>query len=235
MDASNVSHRGKDFKARNVGSLPSESGSEHKLQEHWQIEQAWQGHKRGYMKTIWWKLRKDKIEHIKEQLYTVQTEMIDHNVVHANREQERGLRKQLEKWSLVEESVIRQKSRVQWLNLGNAAGITWTGCFMSTKCRYHYNEKGRKDQQIHLAAQVTRIEMKTTLQNISDLKAPGIDGLNVVVFKRTWPIVGEEIIQAILKFFDTGEMYQPVNCTAITLIPKVENPTRISCYLLYSN
>jgi len=45
-----------------------------------------------------------------------------------------------------------------------------------------------------------------------------------------WPIVGVEIIQAILKFFDTGEMYRHINCTAVTLVAKVENPTRISEY-----
>jgi len=152
MDASNDSHGGKDFKVRNVGSFPSEFGSEHKLQDgktfrffnciadHPKflqiVEQSWQGHKSGDMKTNWWKLKKvknelkflknsefksvkDTIKHIREQLHTIQTEMIDHNVVHANREQERELRKQLEKWSLVEESAIRHKSRVQWFNLGD--------------------------------------------------------------------------------------------------------------------
>jgi len=54
---------------------------------------------------------KDKIKHIREQLHTVQTDMIDHNVVPANREQEKEVRKQLEKWNLVKKSAIRQKSR----------------------------------------------------------------------------------------------------------------------------
>lgn len=72
------------------------------------------------------------------------------------------------------------------------------------------------------------------LQGISDLKALGKDGLNVVFFKGAWTVVGKEITHAILPFFDTGEMYQPINCTSVTLIPKVENPTRISEYMLIS-
>lgn len=45
----------------------------------------------------------DKIQHIKEQIQQIQTDMMDHYMVHANREQERELRQQLEKWSLVGE------------------------------------------------------------------------------------------------------------------------------------
>jgi len=101
------------------------------------VKQAWQGHRKGDMKTVWWKLKKmknvlkginnsefrgvkDKIQQIREQLHQVQTDMLDHNIMHANREQEKEPRKQLEKWNLVEESAMRQKSRVQWLNLGDA-------------------------------------------------------------------------------------------------------------------
>ncbi|KAG5570831.1 hypothetical protein H5410_060597 [Solanum commersonii] len=70
------------------------------------------------MKTIWWKLKKVKSvlkelnnSELRWQLQQVQTDMIDHNMVHANKEQERESRQQLEIWSLVEKSVIRQKSR----------------------------------------------------------------------------------------------------------------------------
>lgn len=75
---------------------------------------AWQGHLKEDLKTIWWKLKKvkttlkdlnniefkgvkDKIQKIREQLHDVQTEMRDHNQVDANIENERELRKQLEK------------------------------------------------------------------------------------------------------------------------------------------
>lgn len=63
--------------------------------------------------TVWWKLKKmknilkeinnsefrgmkDKIQQIREQLHQVQNDMLDHNMVHANREQKKELRKQLE-------------------------------------------------------------------------------------------------------------------------------------------
>lgn len=46
--------------------------------------------------------------------------MIDHSLVKAHKDQEKELKQQLEKWSLIEERAVRQKSRVQWLSLGDA-------------------------------------------------------------------------------------------------------------------
>lgn len=62
------------------------------------------------------------------------------------------------------------------------------------------------------------------------MKAPGCDGMNAYFFKKTWPVEGKEINAAIVDFFSTGKMYQPLNCTNITLIPKTTNPSRVSDY-----
>ncbi|KAH0647454.1 hypothetical protein KY285_032702 [Solanum tuberosum] len=238
MDASSASHGGKDFKARNIGSFPSESplslglntsckntGKAFRffncIKDHPKflqiVEQACQRHKRGDMKTIWWKFKKvkielkelnnsefksvkDKIKYIREQLHTVQTDMIDHNVVPANREQEKELRKQLEKWNLVEKSAIRQKSRVAQNTITNLTTVIGTIVYSQESIeeealKFYQGLLGQaisclpsvdttimrrggmlnKDQQIQITATVTRIDVETTLQSISDLKAPGID------------------------------------------------------------
>lgn len=72
--------------------------------------------------------------------------------------------------------------------------------------------------------------MKLASKEIDDLKAPGKDGLNVVFFKKAWSVIGEKTIQVVLHFFNSGIMYPPVNCTAITLISKRRNPIKLSEY-----
>ncbi|KAK4729404.1 hypothetical protein R3W88_022392 [Solanum pinnatisectum] len=101
------------------------------------VQEAWQGGGKGGMKEIWWKLKKviraikvlnntefrgvrDRIQNIRTQLSQIQYEMLDHNLVQAKKGQEKDLKLQLEKWSLIEDSAMRQKSRVQWLSLGDA-------------------------------------------------------------------------------------------------------------------
>ena len=46
--------------------------------------------------------------------------MRDPAAVCHNRQQEKDLQAQVEKWNMIKESVMQQKSRIQWLRLGDA-------------------------------------------------------------------------------------------------------------------
>nr|XP_016487024.1 PREDICTED: uncharacterized protein LOC107807199 [Nicotiana tabacum] len=60
-------------------------------------------------------------------------------------------------------------------------------------------------------------------------KAPGVDGFPNEFFTKHWE-VGNDICDATRQFFTTGEMHRGINGTAVTLIPKVQNPSHVKDY-----
>lgn len=108
------------------------------------------------MSTIWYKLKKVKeglkqlnthefaqvaanIEEAREDLRKVQVEIQQDNFNATLHQQEREFTSNLRKWLLVEESVTRQKSRVQWLKLGDCNSKFF---YASIKQRQHRNKLG---------------------------------------------------------------------------------------------
>lgn len=85
-------------------------------------------------------------------------------------------------------------------------------------------------QQLILRAEVTEKEIYDGFCSIGDDKAPGVDGYNVVFYKKAWPINKHDINEAVSKFFKTSKLYKAVNCTYLTLLPKVPNPSNIREY-----
>ncbi|XP_021720030.1 uncharacterized protein LOC110687717 [Chenopodium quinoa] len=86
----------------------------------------------------------------------------------------------------------------------------------------------------------TGCELKSALFSIPGDKAPGPDGYNSNFFKHAWSVIGEEVTDASLQFMENGKMLKEINCTTLTLIPKVENPTSVTefrpiacCNVLY--
>ncbi|XP_016461479.2 uncharacterized protein LOC107784810 [Nicotiana tabacum] len=178
-----------------------------------------------YMKKVWLKHMKqamkginskeysgiaDKIKGIRNELQIIQQQMRTPNQNSHYFEVEKELRLQLEKWDVVKESIYKQKSRVQWRNLGDSNSAYF---FVSIKNR-------RAQNQIKAL----------TNAGIDDNKAPGIDGFNSLFFKKTWVTIGEEVTEVVLEFFDTQKLYQPINCTSITLVPKIKTPTSVKQY-----
>ena len=71
-------------------------------------------------------------------------------------------------------------------------------------------------------------EIKTTLFNMQDLKAPSLDGFPALFYKEFWPIVGDTITSAVTAFFTNGRLPKDANESLIVLIPKSPNPISIN-------
>jgi hypothetical protein len=70
--------------------------------------------------------------------------------------------------------------------------------------------------------------------------APGLDGYSVGFFHDNWPIVGDEVCQAIFTSLNSGILNADLNFTYIALIPKKQNASVVSdfrpislCNVLY--
>lgn len=66
-------------------------------------------------------------------------------------------------------------------------------------------------------------EIMESSKSLGDLKAPGIDNFNAKFFKRTWEIVGKDVIRAVWYYFEQKKIDPAINCTLVALIPKTKN------------
>ena len=71
----------------------------------------------------------------------------------------------------------------------------------------------------------TSEENKEALSSIDDNKAPGLDGFNSKFYKSAWPVIRDDIVEAIQSFFRSGKLLRSWNVTPITLIPKIRFPS----------
>ncbi|KAL0300440.1 UNVERIFIED_CONTAM: hypothetical protein Scaly_3046100 [Sesamum calycinum] len=84
-----------------------------------------------------------------------------------------------------------------------------------------------EDEAEQLIAPIQRHEIKDALFDINEDSAPGPDGFSSCFFKATWTVVGEDVCQAVMEFFNHGRLLKQLNATLITLIPKVQMPIKV--------
>ncbi|XP_022003175.1 uncharacterized protein LOC110900598 [Helianthus annuus] len=82
----------------------------------------------------------------------------------------------------------------------------------------------------HMVRNVTREEVKQAMFSIGENKAPGPDGYTSAFFKNAWDIVGDEVTNAILDFFDNGKILKQINHTILALVPKKDTPHSVLDY-----
>ncbi|KAK4384257.1 hypothetical protein Sango_3078900 [Sesamum angolense] len=71
-----------------------------------------------------------------------------------------------------------------------------------------------------LVQRPTREEVKDAFFDIAEDKAPGPDGYSSSFYMAAWPVIGDEVVKAIVEFFTTGRLLKQVNTTMLALIPK---------------
>nr|GEV80291.1 sugar transport protein 13 [Tanacetum cinerariifolium] len=113
---------------------------------------------------------------------------------------------------LVEERFLKQKAKIHWLKEGD-----------SNSAYFHKTVKNRVSR--------SRIDVADdAMFSMGDDKSPGPDGFSAAFFKDAWAVVGNEVIKAIREFFTNGKLLKELNHTIISLIPKVQTPTRVNDY-----
>ncbi|KAL2897054.1 hypothetical protein RDABS01_038837 [Bienertia sinuspersici] len=85
-----------------------------------------------------------------------------------------------------------------------------------------------EEQANSLTREFSNSEIKQALFSIPGAKAPGPDGFNSTFYKEAWPQIGDEISNTIRDFFTHGKMLKQINCTKLTLIPKIQFPQSVS-------
>jgi hypothetical protein len=136
-----------------------------------------------------------------------------------------------------------RKNKIKWLVDLNGV-LQQEAPVMRTMAKEYFETIFTSDPSLTPATVVDLIEEKVTLDmnlklcadftigdalfQIEPLKAPGPDGFPTRFFQRNWGVLQKEIVVAVKKFFEIGIMPSGINDTTLVLIPKVDNPKKMS-------
>ena len=70
--------------------------------------------------------------------------------------------------------------------------------------------------------------MICALKQLHPSKLPGLDGMSALFFQKYWSIVGTNVSNMILNVINSGMSLSNINRTNITLVPKTNNPQRMT-------
>ena len=71
-------------------------------------------------------------------------------------------------------------------------------------------------------------EIRVALNQMHPTKAPGPNGIPLIFFQKYWDVVGQSVVNCVLKILNMGVMPKGLNETYICLIPKVDCPQNIT-------
>ncbi|KAF7813704.1 reverse transcriptase [Senna tora] len=81
-----------------------------------------------------------------------------------------------------------------------------------------------------LLKHVTVDEIKNAVFSLGARKAPGPDGFSGTFFHSTWETTSDQIVQAVMNFFEDESIIKEVNETDIVVIPKIDKTELVTQY-----
>uniref|UniRef100_A0A1S4C366 Uncharacterized protein n=3 Tax=Nicotiana TaxID=4085 RepID=A0A1S4C366_TOBAC len=76
------------------------------------------------------------------------------------------------------------------------------------------------DQLLRILEPFTIEEVKKAVFSIDINKSPGPDSYGSGFYRAAWRVISKDITEAVLEFFQTGQLLKQINATNISLIPK---------------
>jgi hypothetical protein len=73
-----------------------------------------------------------------------------------------------------------------------------------------------------------RQEVDNAIKQMGPLKAPGTDSMSPIFYQTFWDSIGTDVSSAVLSYLNSGSILKSINHTYITLIPKKQNPTKVT-------
>ncbi|KAL0300290.1 UNVERIFIED_CONTAM: hypothetical protein Scaly_3051900 [Sesamum calycinum] len=144
------------------------------------------------------------------------------------------------KATIMEVNMLKQRAKLAWLKgEGTAVTAEFVNYFKKLFGGSHRHSQNleylqpfakhliSEEEATQITAPVQRHEIKDALFDINEDSAPGPDGFSSSFFKATWAVIGEDVCRAIMEFFNHGRLLKQLNATLLTLIPKVQMPTKV--------
>ena len=77
-------------------------------------------------------------------------------------------------------------------------------------------------------------EVRTALRQMHLTKAPGSDGMSAIFYQKYCDIVGIDVTNMVLNLLNSNASLHDINDTYITLVPKVNMPSKMKDFCLIS-
>ncbi|VFQ86934.1 unnamed protein product [Cuscuta campestris] len=175
------------------------------------------------LKELKWRLKKmnkdrfndihNRPERLRGELYNIQEAIKKDHDREELFDKEKELIKELN-WSLRAGYLMKcQQEKQNWILEGDQNSRMFFAWGLLGSTQWTDNIQGKVlsvEQQLELAAPINLVLVKQCMFEIPNCKSPGLDGFSSGFFKHQWDVVGEDVTQAVLDFFQTGRLRKVV-------------------------
>lgn len=128
-----------------------------------------------------------------------------------------------------DENWIYEEDKLQDLVMGFFYRIYSSSNIPDCSFQTHYSFPCILEEDLAvISSGISLEEMKKALFSMQNLKAPGPDGYHPLFFKSRWNTVGHSLHNFVLDCFSQPSKILDVNQTLLTLIPKCDDPSKVS-------